>query len=66
MDLKKLLQKFDWSYLQSISDVNDAYNTFVCRFSKIYDEIMPIVSTRIQSYSNSNKPLITSAFINSV
>ena len=56
----------DWSDVQSANDVNDAFNIYVCRFSKIYDEIMPIVSKRIKFYSNSNKPWIISAIINSI
>ena len=66
MDLKKELQRLDWSDVQSANDVNDAYNIFVCRFTKMYDEVMPIVSKRVKSYSNSNKPWITSAIINSI
>ena len=56
----------DWSDVQSANDVNDAYNIFVCRFTKMYDEIMPIVSNGVKSYSNFNKPWITSAIINSI
>ena len=46
-------------------NANQSYDTFVSNYMNIYDEIMPLTQRKCKSYSNSNKPWISSGIIKS-
>ncbi len=56
-NFKHDLMYVDWSFTDSVSDINDTVNTWCNEFSKIADKHAPIKSRRVKSMSKS--PWIT-------
>ena len=65
-ECKTALADNDWSELNVATDVNAAYELFINRFLKIYDEKLPITLKRTKSYSKNYKPWVTSAILKSI
>ena len=59
------LQMTDCSDSHTNNNANEWYITFINRYNKIYNIIMTMTANRVKSYSNSNKPLISSGIVNS-
>jgi hypothetical protein len=56
-NFKHDLMYVDWSFTDSVSDINDTVNTWCNEFSKIADKHAPIKTRRVKSMSKS--PWIT-------
>ena len=41
--LKNELKKIDWSNMYNVDNVNYCYNTFICKFSLLYDDCFPLL-----------------------
>ena len=62
-EFKTALTNNDWIELNVATDVNAAYELFINRFLKIYDEQLLITLKRTKPYSKNHKPWVTSAIL---
>jgi hypothetical protein len=63
--LSDALRSTQWNELSNICDVNEAYNMFSDKFSRIYNECIPCVTKRI-CLDRPHKPWITKGLIKSI
>ena len=63
-EFKTALTNNDWTELNMATDVNAAYELFINRFLKMYDDKLPITFKRAKPYSKHHKPWVTSAILN--
>ena len=61
---RSLIHDTDWSFLNSISDSETAYSTFIDTFKKIHDNSFPLKTMEINI--NNSKPWISSAILQSI
>ena len=62
--LRANLVSSDWSFIEQISNVNEAYDSFLNKFNALLDNNIPIVNKTFKTYSKDHKSLITSGIIN--
>ena len=65
-EFKTALTNNDWTKLNVATDVNAAYELFLNRFLKIYDDKWLITIKRTKPYSKHHKPWATSAILKSI
>ena len=59
------LNNYHWDHFYSISDVNEACNTFIDVINKLYDEMCPLKKVKIKK-CNTHNPWITSGILKSI
>ena len=65
-EFKTALTNNDWTELNVATDVNAAYELFINRFLKMYDDKLPTTLKRTKPYSKHHKPWVTSAILKSI
>ena len=62
---KKKLNSIDWSCLKENNDVNESYDSFMDKFSNVYEECFPLKTTDKKS-NRCRRPWITKGILKSI
>ena len=63
---KSALLNIERSDLCTITDADTAYEIFINKITKTYNDNIPIIPKKVRCFSKNHKPWITSAIINSI